>query len=42
MYQAIHTAIVKGQMDAVEQLLDEEGVSPRVQVKVHTTNSVVF
>ena len=37
--QAILLAVCKGQLEIVEYLLDEAGVSPRVQLKVWLTRS---
>ena len=33
-HQAVHIAIRRGHIEIVEYLLDEEGVSPRAEVKV--------
>ena len=33
--QAIHIATKRGYIEIVDYLLDEEGVSPRIHVKVH-------
>ena len=33
--QAVHVATIKGHTELVEHFLDEEGVSPRIQVEVN-------